>query len=38
MTPHWQLGTNADALAPEALGAFLHNRAQTIADRYRGRQ
>lgn len=30
----WQLGTNAEALAPDALRASIRNRAQTIADRY----
>jgi predicted DNA-binding transcriptional regulator YafY len=31
----WQLGTDVEALAPQQLRVALHNRAQTIADRYR---
>lgn len=31
----WQLGTNAEALAPPELRASLRARAQTVADRYR---
>jgi hypothetical protein len=31
----WQLGTDAEALAPHALRASLRNRAQAISDRYR---
>lgn len=31
----WQLGTNVEALAPQALRAALQDRAQTIADRCR---
>ena len=31
----WQLGTNAEALAPPELRTSLHARAQTVADRYR---
>lgn len=32
----WQLGTNAEALAPPELRASLHARADAVADRYRG--
>ncbi len=31
----WQLGTNAEALAPPELRAALHTRARAVADRYR---
>ncbi len=31
----WQLGTHAEALAPQELRASLHDRARAIADRYR---
>ncbi|MBK9474739.1 MAG: WYL domain-containing protein [Tetrasphaera sp.] len=31
----WQLGTNVEALTPQALRVALQRRAQTIADRYR---
>jgi predicted DNA-binding transcriptional regulator YafY len=30
----WQLGTNAEALAPQWLRTSLHNRATAIAARY----
>lgn len=30
----WQLGLNAEALAPQELRASLHARARTVADRY----
>ncbi|MFD4323244.1 helix-turn-helix transcriptional regulator [Nocardioides sp. NPDC058538] len=33
----WQLGTNVESLGPQELRAALHQRAQTVADRYRDR-
>ena len=30
----WQLGTDAEALAPQSLRTFLRNRAAAIATRY----
>ncbi|MDQ4113937.1 MAG: WYL domain-containing protein [Actinomycetota bacterium] len=33
----WQLGANAESLGPQELRTALHQRAQTVADRYRDR-